>query len=94
MAVLPVYNIITVPDSNIYIRTEYYRLMTDKVPATGEMVTMIILKEDLSRRDLKRDSFYPIGLKGFITEVHDEGFIVAHMDYRVDISEVSILPDH
>ena len=94
MAVLPVFNIITIPDSNIYIRTEYYRLMTDKVPATGEMVTMIILKEDLSRRDLKEDSFYPIGLKGFITEVHDEGFIVAHMDYRVDISEVSILPDH
>ena len=93
MAILPVYNIITVPDSNIYFRTEYYRLMTDKVPTVGEKVTLIVLKEDLSRNQFQDDSFYPIGLNGFITEVHPEGYAVAHMDYRVNVSEINVFPD-
>ena len=71
MAILPVYNIITLPDSNIYFRTDYYKIMTDKVPAVGEKITMIVLKEDLSRQNFKDDSFYPIGVNGFITEIHE-----------------------
>ena len=94
MAILPVYNIITLPDSNIYFRTDYYKIMTDKVPAVGEKITMIVLKEDLSRQNFKDDSFYPIGVNGFITEIHEEGYAVAHMDYRVNISEINVFPDH
>ena len=94
MAILPVYNIVTVPDSNIYFRTDYYKMMTDKIPAVGEKITMVVLKEDLSRSAFTEDSFYPIGINGFITEVHDEGYAVARMDYRVNISEISIFPDH
>ena len=93
MAILPVYNIITVPDSNIYFRTEYYRVMTDKIPVVGEKITLIVLKEDLSRNQFRNDSFCPVGLNGFITEVHSEGYAVAHMDYRVNVSEINVFPD-
>lgn len=93
MAVLPVYNIVTVPDSNIFFRSDYYKGMTDKEPVVGEKLTMIVMKNDTQRSALDKDSFYPIGLSGFITEVHNEGYAVAHMDYRVDLSEINVFPD-
>ena len=47
MAVLPVYNMITVPESNLYLRTEMYQKMTGKTPAVNEKITIIIQKNNI-----------------------------------------------
>ena len=46
MAVLPIYNTITVPDSNIYLKTDYYQKMTGKVPVVEDRITIVIMKEE------------------------------------------------
>ena len=69
MAALPIYNILAVPDSNVYIQTAYYQNMTGKSPVREEKVYLIYLKEEQAREDLTNDSFRKIGLAGVITDV-------------------------
>ena len=94
MAVLPIYNTITVPDSNIYLKTDYYQRMTGKVPVVEDKITIVIMKEDLARGDIQSDSFYPIGITGSIIEVNENGYIVIHLKNRINITEVTVFPNH
>ena len=91
MAVLPVYNVITVPDTNIYFKTDIYQSITGKFPTVDERVTMIVAREDMPRKDMDNDSFYPIGITGVITEVNSAGYLVINTKYRVDIEEVAVI---
>lgn len=94
MTVVPVYNIIVVPDSNIYFKTDLYTGSTGKIPEVNERVILIVAKEEEDRRDMTETSFYPIGLSGSITEVNPNGYIVVHTKGRLNIEEVSVYSDH
>ncbi len=94
MAVLPIYNTITVPDSNIYLKTDYYQKMTGKVPVVEDRITIVIMKEELSRNELTSDSFFPIGISGSIIEVNENGYIVIRLTNRINITEVTVFPNH
>ena len=94
MAVLPIYNTITVPDSNIYLKTDYYQKMTGKVPVVEDRITIVIMKEDLARNELTSDSFFPIGISGSIIEVNENGYIVIRLTNRINITEVTVFPNH
>ena len=93
MAVLPVYNMITVPDSRLYFRTDQYQRMTGRAPAAGEKVTVIVAKKELPRTKISGDSFYPIGVSGAIEEINEQGYLVIHLTHRVDLDEVYVYPD-
>ena len=93
MTVLPVYNMITVPDSNIYIKTDTYKKMTGKIPEENEKVTVIIAKKQITRKEMENDSFYPIGISGNITEVSEHGFLVVHLGQRVNLDEIYVYRD-
>ncbi len=94
MAVLPIYNMITVPDSNIYVKTDYYQRMTGRVPSLADRITVIILKEELSKSDISGDDFYDTGITGSITDINENGFIVVHLKNRIRIKEVTVFPNH
>ena len=93
MAVLPVYNMITVPDSRLYFRTDQYQRMTGRAPAAGEKVTVIVAKKELPRTKISGDSFYPIGVSGAIEEINEQGYLVIHLTHRVELDEVYVYPD-
>ena len=93
MAVLPVYNMITVPDSRLYFRTDQYQRMTGRAPAAGEKVTVIVATKELPRTEISGDSFYPIGVSGAIEEINEQGYLVIHLTHRVDLDEVYVYPD-
>ena len=93
MAVLPVYNMITVPDSRLYFRTDQYQRMTGRAPAAGEKVTVIVAKKELPRTEISGDSFYPIGVSGAIEEINEQGYLVIHLTHRVELDEVYVYPD-
>ena len=57
MAVLPVYNMITVPESNLYFRTDQYQRMTGRTPAEGEKVTVIVARRETPRTEITGESF-------------------------------------
>ena len=93
MAVVPVYNMITVPDSDLYLQTEVYRAMTGRAPVENEKVTVIVAKKEAPRRELESDSFFPIGVSGAIREVNEQGYLVIRLKARVNLDEVYVFPD-
>ena len=94
MAVLPVHNIITVPDAVIYLKISMYQKLTGKAPKMDDRVTLIVTKEDLHKEELQNDSFYPIGIAGTVTEVNENGYMVIALKNRVDIKEITVFMDH
>lgn len=93
MAVVPVYNVLAAPESNVPLVTEYYQHMVGRVPVSGERVTMIFLKEEQERESFTNESFFPIGLTGTITEVSDKGYIVIQTGGRIELREVTVYQD-
>ena len=95
MTVVPVYNIVLVPDANMYLRTETYQNMTGKSPKIGERVMMIALRERKTRDQFAEDSFYPIGVTGEVIEHSPEnGFLVIHTGERRNLDQVTVYSDH
>ena len=94
MAVLPVYNVIALPEANIYFKTDYYRSMVEKEPMVGERIALCVMKENLRREEITPSSFYPIGVSGTITEVNENGYLVIRSRYRVNIDEVMVYHGH
>ena len=94
MAVVPIYNRIIVPFSNIVIMSEHYTKVTGRIPNEGEKTVLILSRENLLREEFREDSFYPIGVTGVITEVNKSGYLVVRTSNRVNINEVTIYRDH
>ncbi len=93
MAVVPVYNMITVPDSSLYLQTDVYRAMTGRAPVENEKVTVIVAKEEVPRSQLESAGFYPIGVSGQIREISEHGYLVIRLTQRVNLDEVYVFPD-
>lgn len=94
MTIVPVHNIMLVPNTTMYLRTDLYEAMSGRAPAVDEKITLIVSKAPLARHELKSDSFYPIGLSATITEVHREGYLVIRGEYRVNLTGISVSAGH
>lgn len=95
MTVVPVYNMVIVPDANIYLKTDNYKSVTGRGPVTGERVIIIEMKEYKTRDELTDSDFYPIGVSGEITEVNDQNnYLVIRTKERRNIDEVTVYSDH
>ena len=94
MAVVPVYNILAVPGANIPLSLERFEKMIGRVPVSGERLTLIFMKEEKGREELRAEDFYPIGVSGTVTEVGDQGVLVFRCNVRVDLKSINIYPDH
>ena len=94
MIIVPVYNILLVPESNIYLKTDMFQELSGRTPFADERVTLIAAREPKARTELTEDSFYPIGLSGVITEVNQEGYLNIRTKGRVNLDEISVTPSH
>ena len=94
MANLPIYNILAVPDANVYLKSEYYEEMTGKQPALNERILLMVEKEEIGKDEISEDSFYPIGISGVITEANDNGYFLVHTNNRVNLDEITVFKDH
>lgn len=93
MAVLPIYNILALPDCNIYFKVDFYTKHVGRAPQVDDRVTLIVLKENITKDDFDNDSFYPVGLSGIVTEVNTNGYFIVHTRARVNIDEVTVYHD-
>ncbi len=93
MAVVPVYNMVTLPDSSLYLQTDVYKAMTGRAPVENEKVTVIVARKEANRRELDSDSFFPIGVSGLIREVNPQGYLLIRLTQRVNLDEVYVYPD-
>ncbi|MBR2717664.1 MAG: hypothetical protein IKD79_08025, partial [Oscillospiraceae bacterium] len=93
MAVLPIYNIVAVPDAELYFKAEHYRSLTGREPVQDAKVILIVSREPLERGEVRAASFYPVGITGVITDLNRHGFVVIRLKSRVDINEMSVRGD-
>lgn len=94
MTVLPLYNVMLIPETNLYIQTEAFRNMAGKEPEAQERLILAALKEPKNRADITETDLYPIGVSGIITEVNENGYVAIRTKKRADISDITILADH
>ncbi|MBQ6621993.1 MAG: endopeptidase La [Mogibacterium sp.] len=90
MTIVPVYNRIIVPHSNIYLPNEAYKQMTGQEPAENEKVYFLISRESESWQDMNDESFYPIGVSGVVAEVNPNGYCVVKTADRVNLDSITV----
>ncbi len=93
MSVIPMYGRVVIPGAVIYMRTGDYMTLCGRKPSSGEKVTFLMEKEALEKEALQPDSFYPVGAAGVIEEVNPGNYLAVRIQNRVDVEEVTILPD-
>ena len=94
MVVIPIYNLLIVPDANIYLKEDQYRHLARRYAEVNDRVVLLSCKKEEHRKDMTEESFYPIGVTGFVNEVNSEGYVVIRTVGRVDLDMIGINPDH
>ncbi len=95
MIVVPVYNMILTPDATLYLSLEQLRRNAGgKGVAVNEKVVLLVARENGSFADLNEDSFYPIGIAGMVNELNRQGYVTVRTQYRVNVENISVNPDH
>ena len=92
MTVIPVFDKLIAPDSDVYFRRDQFRALAGNV-SVDEKVILLVSRKDESRTDRTEESFYPIGLAGTVSEISNDGYAVVHTSGRVNIESVVINRD-
>lgn len=90
MPILPIYDMVVIPDSTIFYQTDMYKTITGKDPETDEKIIVIIAKKETTLEQLGEDTVYPIGVSGVLTEVSDQGYVRIQLDHRVHLDHISV----
>ena len=94
MLVVPVYNKLITPYSDIYFRTEDFQNMSGREPSPDEKVVLLVSKKQETRAEHTDESFYPIGVSGVVSEIGREGYVAVKTMNRVNIDMVYVNPSH
>ena len=94
MKVLPLYNVLVLPHSNIFFQTQAFRAMAGNNIYQGDEVTILVLREQQTREEMNAESFYPIGVEGVVEEISTDGYVVVQTAARVDVHQVLVNENH
>ena len=94
MLVIPVYNHIILPNSDIYFQTEQFRELVGREVQPGDRIVLLQTKEEKDREKLTSEDFYPIGVSGAVYEISPQGYVRIRTDRRVNVDEVYVNADH
>ena len=82
------------PEANLYFNLEELRKISgSRTIALNEKTIVILTREKLNFKSLTEESFYPIGVVGYISDIR-EGFVTVSLQYRVNLENIFINPDH
>ena len=90
MKVLPLYNVLVLPHSNIFFQTQAFRAMAGNNIYQGDEVTILVLRDQQTRDEMTSESFYPIGVEGVVEEISTDGYVVVQTAARVDVHQVLV----
>lgn len=94
MKVLPLYNVLVLPHSNIFFQTQAFRAMAGNNVYQGDEVTILVLREQQTREEMNSESFYPIGVEGVVEEISTDGYVAVQTAARVDVHQVLVNENH
>ena len=93
MTILPVYNLLALPDSTVLYRADLYKNTTGKDPVVDEKVIVVVSRNENTLADLSGDSIYPVGVSGYMKTVSEQGFVQIRLTHRVHIDQIQALQD-
>ena len=76
MIVIPVYNMILLPEITFYFKKDLFESLNLTGVEPGEDVLFVMQKEEKERAELTADDFYPVGVSGVVEKPDEEGFHV------------------
>lgn len=88
MIVIPIYDMLLLPDVTFYFKKDVLDKMQKKEFPVGEEVLFLIQKSDKRRQELTPEDFQRKGLIGKIENVDDEGNVSIHVMNRVELSDI------
>ena len=95
MIIVPTYDMILAPDATLFYPLDQLRRNAGSNGiVVGEKVIMIVAKENKGYSELTESDFYPIGVAGTLTELNQQGYGLIRTQYRVNIEDVRVYPDH
>lgn len=95
MIVVPTYNMILAPEATLFYPLDQLRRSAGTNGITvGEKIILIVAKENKGWSELTESDFYPVGVAGNITELNQQGYGVIRTQYRVNLEDVRVYPDH
>ena len=92
MTVIPVFDKLIAPDSEVYFRRDQFRYLAGNA-GIDEKVILLISREDQTKAERTEDSFYPIGLSGTVAEISNDGYAMVRTGGRVNVESVVINRD-
>ena len=93
MSILPIYKIIALPGSKLWLQNSIYTSFSQKAAVAGDRVTLLAQKEEKDAGEQREENFQPIGLVGVISEVTDTCLLCIHIQNRVNVEDIFRLPD-
>lgn len=88
MVIIPVYNVVVLPFTEIYLQIDKLRNVNEEELKVGNQVLFLFSKNNTHQSILNMDSFYSIGVIGELSEVNVNGFVVARTHERVRIDDI------
>ena len=90
MRVVPVYNMMILPNSYIYFQIDNFRTLAGKTVEEGDKLLLAVLhKNEVDTRALHKEEVHPIGVEGTIKEISKDGYAVVETGNRVRIDALS-----
>lgn len=83
MMIVPVYNQVILPDSNIFFPLNRIKATGAPVPGANEKVMFLFQKKPEQR--FSEDSFWPIGVVGYVSDTSVQGIIIIRTVQRVNV---------
>ena len=88
MVIIPVYNIVILPNTTIYLPIDKIEGINEKELQEENKVLFLISKNQGTTSILKTENFYSIGVVGTIKEINKNGFIIIETNERVTIDTI------
>ena len=85
MTVIPFYNLIVLPGITFFFQKDYFQEITGKTVQSGEELIFLCMREDKPRTELTESDIYPIGVRGVVESIGEEGEVGIRTQQRVDI---------
>ena len=94
MFVIPIYDMIILPEVTYYFKQDVFReLNLQEELKEDEEVVFLMLKEDRNRDEMRPEDFFPIGVSGKVEGIDSEGSVSVRTLGRVDVRSIQATPD-
>ena len=94
MVIIPVYNIIILPNTKIYLQMDKLDGINEKELKEGSRILFLISKTEEKPSLINMDNFYQIGCMGVLKEINTNGFLIVETKERVNIEDIHYEKKH